>query len=262
MDKTKEKIISIFKEKGPEISTKELANSIYEDYIFEPKNTTEKRNSAKLHRKLLHHINLLIRDGILRVVKHGEKGHKYFSLNIEDGEEITAITPKYKKRIAIEKPAIPVMPIEGYEQLEIVIKYEPGTWINRINAIVLKCKKIESLDSLKKILEDSFSVVNDAICLENFEEIISKSDKKEIIEFVEKLGKDSEDYGKKINFIINFENLNGSVFLPLLKKSFDSNLKNILFIYNVDSEIIQEHLKLFSEIIGVYISNKIEVKIK
>ena len=173
MNNTKEKIISAFKEKGPELSTRDIAFLVYEDYILEPSKPKEKRHVAKTHRKLLHHINLLIRDNILRVARHGEKGHKYFCLNLEEGEEITGLSRKYKKRIIAGKPRVPILPIEGYEKQGIVIKHKAGTWIDKLNSILIQCEKIESLNHLKDIIEKSFSSINDCICLNDFDLIIN-----------------------------------------------------------------------------------------
>ena len=123
---------------------KEIAALVYEEYtsFSEKQDIENKRKIAQLHRKLLHHINLLIRDGLLRVNRHGEKGHKFFVLNIGDNEEITELTPKYKKTIVVSKPQVPTMPIEGYEQQEIIKRYEEATWIDRLNSVVIFCKKL------------------------------------------------------------------------------------------------------------------------
>lgn len=261
MNQTKEKIISTFREKGSELSTSDIASGVYDNYVKSPESTEEKRLTAQFHRKLLHHINLLIRDGILRVARHGEKGQKYYSINLEDGEEITGIVSGYKKRIIAGSPSIPIMPIEGYEQQGIVIKHEAGTWIDRLNSILIKCEKAKTLNYTKEIITKAFSSINDALCLDNFDIIINNSEKERVIEFFEKLNQECEDYGKIVSCLINIEKLEIKNFIEILEDKL-KNRKKIIFIYNLDSDTLQEGFGNFSEIVGSHLRNKSEVIIK
>ena len=257
MDQTKQKIISAFREKGSELSTREIAALVYEEYkSIKPKDAESKRQIAQFHRKLLHHINLLIRDGILRVNKHGEKGHKFFVLDIGDEEEISEITPKYKKRVVISKPAIPVMPIEGYEKQSIIVKYEPGTWIDRLNSLIIRCDKLPDLSDLTTATNKSFSVVNDSICLEGFDKVVNSLDNKLIKNVMEKLNSEAEDYGKIVNCIIDIENINNKKLLEILEYLIEPKIKNIVLIFDLDGSVIQEHFGALSEIISLYIRKK------
>lgn len=266
MNHTKEKIISAFREKGSELSTRDIAGFVYENYIASPKNTKEKRLAARLHRKLLHHINLLIRDGILRVSRHGEKGHKYYCLNLEEGEEITGLALGYKKRIIARKPAIPIMPIEGYEQIGLVTKHEAGTWIDRLNSILIRCEKAGNLKYLNEIITKAFSSINDALCLERFDIIINNSEKEKVIEFLEKLNQECEDYGKTVSCLIDVEKLDADAkkvknFLEILEDKL-KNKDKIIFIYNLDADSLQECFGMFSEVIDCHFRNKQEIVIK
>jgi len=262
MDKTKQKILSLFKEKS-ELSTSEIAERIYEEYIVlkeklekNKKDIKTKREIARLHRKLLHHINKLIDYELLITSKHGEKGHKFFSLNLSDGEEISEISLKFKKRTIISKPALPIMPIEGYEQQGIVMKYEFPTWIDRLNSIVLLGEKIENIKELDSIIDKIFPLINDCFCIDNFNEIIGKAKEDEIFEFFKKIDSECENFGKKASFIISFYKLKD--FDKVLGKIIESNLKNIIFIYDLDSEELQENFGLISRIIFIYLKyNKI-----
>lgn len=261
MNHTKEKIISAFREKGSELSTKDIASEIYDDYIEEPSGSEEKRLVAQLHRKLLHHINLLIRDCVLRVARHGEKGHKYFCLDLEEGEEITGITSGYRKRIIAKRPITPIMPIEGYEQQGIVIKHEAGTWIDRLNSLLIRCEKTKGLGDLDNVISKAFSSVNDAICLNNFDLIINNSETDKILEFLEKLNDECEDYGRTISCIIDVDKLRDDKFLEILDNTLKVR-KNIHIIYNLDSGSLQECFDLFGKIINLYITNKVQIVIK
>src|SRR3989344_3973622 len=111
MDETKQKIIAMFKERGEDIPTGDILMRVYpESKTFKDKEDLDsKRKTAQFHRKLLYHINEL--------------------------------TPKYKKKMTISRPIMPSMPIENYEHQGIVLKYEPSSWIDKLNSIVIMADK-------------------------------------------------------------------------------------------------------------------------
>lgn len=257
MEITKQKIILAFKEKGSDLSTNDIASSVYDEYsILNQKQDIEsKRKLAKLHRKLLHHINRLIEEGILRVCKYGEKGKKIFCLNIDEGEEITELTPKYKKRMIIAKPSIPILPIEGYEKQGIVIKYQEVSWIERLNSVLISCDIVKDIFSLRGVIEKTFSVVNDSICLDNFEEILMKNKKESVIAFLEKINSECDDYGKIINCIVDISKIKQD-FVDILEEISKPNVKNIIFIYRMDRDEIHEQLSVLKKIVYIYLKNK------
>jgi hypothetical protein len=267
MHETDQKIISIFRREANELSTSqilELINSKYAN-LRNRLNLTPKENSkkikqeiAKLHRRTLHHINKLVNLGILKLVKHGERGEKFFSLNLSDNEEI--ISTGIKKRILVSKPSMPVMPIEGYEQKGIVTKYEPATWIDRLNSVIIRCEKVNSTEQLYKILnEDIFSSINDAVCLDSFEQLINKSN---ITEFLEKINSNAEDYGKKISIIISISKIKNKKNFQKFLNSLETELSNLIFIFNINSNDLQEHFDIFNRIINIYARKKLILYIK
>ena len=264
MDETKLKIISLFKKKGSELSTEDIASGIYDEYLYlkreissknKKKNKKIKRKIAQLHRRILHHLNKLVELEILNITKYGEKGKKYFSLNISDNEEILAF-PKYKKRIIISKPPLPVTPIEGYENQGVVAKYETATWIDRLNSLAIMCKKIDNLKELYNIITKTFSIINDALCLENFENIINKSKIEEIKDFLKKIESHCEDYGRVVSCILNISLLKKNNFLEIVEFFIKENIKNIIFIYNLDKDELQENFFFLSKIILSYLKSK------
>ena len=167
MDETKQKIITLFKARGTEIPTSEILDNIYPEYI-ELRNRQDKpskRKLAQLHRKLLYNINELVNQGILRFTKFGEKGSKFFALSIGEGEEITELTSKFKKKMTISKPLMPSMPIETYEHQGIILRYESSSWVDRLNSLVINSSKINTIKELSNTFEKSIDIVNDCICL-------------------------------------------------------------------------------------------------
>lgn len=259
MHEIEQKIISVLKDKNQELSTSQILELIDKDYgklrkkidsVIAEEKRDLKRELAKMHRKTLYHINQLVKNNILRLAKHGDKGEKFFCFNLGDDEELV-ISPGYKKRIVISRPVMPVMPIEGYEQKGIITKYETATWIDRANSLIIMCKKIKKLENLNKILTESvFSVINDCVCLENFENMINNF---EVVDFLKKLDEACEDYGKKVSCIINLIDIDKKKFYEILAKC---DLKNIFFIFNLNSNELQERFELFSNIISIYSKRK------
>lgn len=264
MDDAKQKILNLFKQKGGEISTGEILGYVYpESKAFKDKeDTASKRKKAQLHRKLLYHINELTDNGIIRFTKFGEKGLKFFTLDISEGEEITAFTSKYKKRMTISRPAIPAMPIEGYEHQGIIIKYEPNSWIDKLNAITIMCERIESLKMLEHVFENALGIVNDCICFENFDRIIDKSTKREAIDLLERINQECSDCNKKVSCAVNVSALNKEKFLEILDNLTEPSIKQIIFIYSLDSEEIQEQFGLINDIVKIYIHKKRTMYVK
>lgn len=269
MDDSKQKILGMFKKRGGDLNTGEILAYIYPELkAFHEKTDKEsKRKLAQAHRKLLYHINELVSSGILRFSRFGDKGLKFFTLAIAQGEEITELTPKYKKRIVVSAPSMPTMPIESYEHQGIVIRYEAGSWIDKLNAVVISCSRISTAKELENVFESALSVVNDCICLENFESFLSKVNKAEAVEILEAINSECRDSGKKICCMINFENFGKENFnkenmIHIINNITLPEINNLIFIYNLDYDEIQENLALLQEIISAYTSQKRTIYIK
>jgi hypothetical protein len=254
MDETKQKIITLFKERGDDISTGDILVRVYPEskQLKEKEDDTSKRAVAQLHRKLLYHINELLNDGILRFSRFGEKGLKFFALNVLEGEEITELTPRYKKKVTISRPIMPAMPIESYEHQGIIIKYEPNSWIDKLNSLVIASDKITSVKELESVFTNAVSLVNDCICLNNFNKFLEKINKMEAVEILEKINSECENFGKKVSCIIDIAKIDRDKLLHIINNITEPNMKNLLFIYNLDSEELQEQFGLFKEIVGLY----------
>ena len=257
MEETKEKIIALFKNKGSEISTGELLNYVYGSKTNKDTNNADsKRESAQMHRKLLYHINKLVENGILRFSRHGEKGHKFFALDIGENEEITEFSSKYKRKLTVSKPLMPLMPIETYEHQGIINKFETESWIDRLNSVVIMCKKVDSIDKLNALFESAISVINDCICLENFEDIINKNKKEDVIKLIEKINSECKDYGKQVSCTIDISKINKGNFLEILQKAASNETNKVMFIYSLDAHDVQEQFAILNEILVAYMKKK------
>jgi hypothetical protein len=273
MHEEETRIIEMFKGSSEiELSTSEIVKSLYRkefeelsetNYFEDPElELNLKRKKAQLHRKALYHINKLVNDEILKIKKVMGKGEKYFELAI--GKENELIIQKSRnKKIIISKPTMPALPIEGYENKNILKKYEEATWISRINSIVLLCKKIERIEKLKEIILESFSYVNDAIGVNDFEIIIEKTPIDKILNFFNDLEQECYDFGKSISIIIDFTNIKDEIKIIEIIKHFSTlNTKHINMIFDVDTKEIQKYQNLMENIIIYFSKSKIQIHIK
>lgn len=258
MDETQQKIIALFKERGDDISTNDILVLIYpeSESLRDKQDIASKRKTAQLHRRLLYHINELVNKSILRFSKFGEKGLKFFSLNIMEGEEITELNSRYKKKISITKPIMPSMPIENYEHQGIVLKYEPSSWIDKLNSIVIMADKINNIKELERIFDNVVSIVNDCICFNNFQIFLTKLNEKMAVEVLTKLNSECENLQKKMCCIIDLKKSDSNKLLYVIEKLTESNIKNLVFIYNLDNDEFQEQFGFISEIVKIYIKNR------
>ncbi len=264
MEDTKQEILSLFKKRGCEISTNEILGEVYPELKnLQLKNDKDsKRKNAKAHRKLLYHINELSKSEIIRFSRFGEKGLKFFVLNIMEGEEISEITTKYKRKMTFSKPIMPSMPIENYEHQGIVIKYEPSSWIDKLNSVVVMAEKLNNTKEFFNVFENSIAVVNDCICFANFNLLLSKIKDSEAIEILEELNSSCKDYNKKASCIIEFQKLEVEKLKKFIERATQSDIKNVVLVYDLDNDELQEQFGLLNDIVSIYIRNKRTMYIK
>ncbi|MGM5482129.1 MAG: hypothetical protein ACQESF_01580 [Nanobdellota archaeon] len=269
MHNTEYSILKLFRDNP----TKEFATSQIVQAIFPEDNSStyfgnrheiakQAEYKKKLHRNILYHLNKLVEEELLSVVKIGSKGRKYFTLNLREGEEL--VFRKKKKRLYISKPHLRAMPIEGYEHKNIVFKYEPDTWISRVNALLIQSDKF-SINELFRTVVDCFSNVNDVVCLNDFERIVQVSEQREVNAFLRDLALECHDYGRYVTLVIDIKNMrDGKGILQLLETYKSIKQDRITFIFEVTTKDIQNHwyffedvIKLFEKIsVPLYIKNK------
>ncbi|MFW6225572.1 MAG: hypothetical protein ACOC3V_01270, partial [bacterium] len=219
-----------------------------------------KREKAKLHRKSLYYLNKLVKEDLLKISQIKNKNEKSFELNISNENEL--IFEKNKKnKIIISKPTIPAMPIEGYEQKNIIKKFEEATWISRSNSIIILCKKISRIEKLKEIIIDSFSYVNDGIGINDFETIIEQTNLENTQKFLIEIEQECYDFGKTLSIIIDFSNIkNDNKIKEVMKLYSNLNLKHTNIIFDVSSKEIQKYEELMESIIYNFSKSKLSFR--
>ncbi len=253
MKSMKHDIISLFEEKETEIPTSEIVLAVSKEYA-QLKSQKNFNQARQIHRRVLYHLNMLVRENILRVDGYGKNGQKSYALNVSEGEQLIEISPtKYKKELIGNRILMPIMPIEGYEQKGIVIK--SGSLTEKLNSIVVLCDKYsgELIPLVKKLL----SIIDDCICLENFEREINK---KNVITLVKELDKECSLYGRKISFSVNISDVEKSRILELIRETI--NLKSINFVFGINKTALFEKADLISSLFDIYAKEKKTIFLK
>ncbi|MFW6013574.1 MAG: hypothetical protein ACOCQG_00205 [Candidatus Nanoarchaeia archaeon] len=270
MHTAEQKIVHLFKDNPTEeFSTKDIVVHLYPEfckltnyYDFGNRelDAKTKERIAKAQRFILYHLNKLVNEEILVVSRIGNKGKKYFILNLESGEEL--FFKKNKKRILISKPREKALPINGPENQGLIYRYDAETWTNKVNAILLQSNKFD-IQKLNNTLIECFSYVNDAICLNDFEGIIQETDIQEIEKFFYELTHDCDDYRKNVTIIIDLKNIkNEWAIIDCLKKLFEYNTDKITVVFDAKIKHLQDAKAFFEDVVRIFVNAKKRFYIK
>lgn len=262
-----EKILELFrKNTGAKLTTWQILTAIderasqIEEILKSPLyGKTEKklalREKAKLHRRVLYYLNKLTRSNLLLTYGEIGKGEKIFGLNLTPAGEIT-IEGMKKIKITISRPPLPTLPVEGYEQRGVLRKYEEGTWINRVNSIVIEGASHQRLSTLNNYISNCILLVNDCLYVRDFERFLDE-EKDEIFNFFREISNLINDFGKKIIFSLDFSKIH---------KKQEKKLENLIkycnslqqppnFIFRTNPNEIYEKFEIFSRIIENFSSS-------
>lgn len=264
MKQTEYNILNLFKDNpNNEFSTSKIVKSVFPEEFEKVKtslsdNISSKENikqakklKAQLHRRVLYYLNKLIDEGIIELRREGAKGEKFFALGVKDGERF--VIDKYKRRIIIEKPIMPAVPIEGYEQKGYVLRHSPDNWVERLNSILLESDKQDKLKDYYKLIIDCFSDINDVISLNDFELLLENNSLTDIKNFLSKIDKMCQDYGKKISCTIDMTNVNSKMNLHDLMSA---DYNNINFIFDFRISELRDNKEIFQRVIDAACKTK------
>lgn len=218
MHDIQKKVLQIFlKNPGNEFGTAHLVKEVFpKQYEFvqnclnnpsKDKDTIKlgKRKKAKLHRKLLYHLNKLENENVLIMSQVKGKGEKYYILNLErktlsnKDKELQSLIRKYGTG---SRDFFKITGLERYKDLGIIKKYDEEQWSNRVNAILL-----EATQDIHKKIPRFLPCINDVLGINNFEKIIDEKQGSDMLEFLHTIYDQSQDYNKYINLVINIDNI-------------------------------------------------------
>lgn len=254
-----------------ELSTSEIIEKIFSseyllikdilDNEFSSKDAIRdaKSNFASLQRKILYYTSKFEKDKTLKVTRIEGRGKKYFVMNFSEG----GIIDIKGKKIIIEKPSVPALPISYLEDNHLAHRVEANHFFDRVNAIMLFNNDFDSLNSFYEYIYDLFSGVNDVIGILNFEEIILKNSVNDVINFLDKLNKELEIYNKRLCGIIDFTYVGNSTKIKSFFKKFtSSDLKGITFVFDVTGREFLEYEDLVESLVESYSSKSLKLTFK
>jgi hypothetical protein len=259
-----DKILCAFKNHPEsEFSTTELVKLIFPHEFQEiendfdsyglPKSRGIKRIKAKLHRKLLYHLNNLVESDILKMTGQKDKGEKIFSLTLEKGEEM--LLKDIKKTIVLSMPVQPNLPLEGYEEKKVIMKIEEPTWISSLNSILLDGTFFHDCRTLKKYILKIFPCVNDVIGINDFQEILSRCSELEVSLIASEINQISNDFNKSVSFSISLNNPDKRIF-NFLSEILRLNNQKINVIIPIDIKTLHENDAFLKSVIQLCIRYK------
>lgn len=285
MHQIESRILQLFaKNPGRDISTSELVMQVFHDehqevqkYIYNEQKDSElvkigRRKKARLHRKLLYHLNKLEEESFLKVTRVEGKGEKFFSLGQDKVDELKG--SKSSRRIKEVRNVIESVShldddfsmltgIEEYEQEKIIKRFDEKNWINKINSLILRANICSSSAELYTIIHGLYPNYNDVLGIYGFEQIIDSDSLQELTNFVRKLDLDTKDYNKYLNLIIDISLIKNSVKLTDFVSAFtEINPERIYIIFRTNFKTLNNHTRFVKQMIKSYSENKIRVNIQ
>lgn len=269
-------ILKLFKQKqNHELSTSEIVERLFpkeaEAYLekinnpFNDKTLVQKGKDekAQLHRRVLYYLNNLVYEGLISVKREGPKGEKIFTLLLDENSEL--IVGKGRKKLLITKPVSLSLPIEGYENENLVRKYDPQGWTDRLNSIYLDSSRFSDLNDFYMLISQCFPSINDVIGLVFFEKIMLRVSSEELKSFLKKLNSDCVDYGKFISVVVDFTNLepdDSDKIIEMIMAYATIKPSNINIIFDVSYKELLSHHKIFESTINIFSQAKIKLYLK
>ncbi len=279
MHKTEQKILQIMSQRrNTDVSTSSLVKEIFPEEHEEIKNMLNnpqrnqelikvgKRNKARLHRKLLYHLNKLTEEEFLRITRTQGKGEKFFGLNTE--KEVQDKRSYEAQRIIestsnLENDLPSLTGIEEYEEEKIVKRFDTQNWLTKINSFVLETKKFQNIKKLYEVINELYPVFNDVVGLLDFQEVIERNTLEELTNFLKKTNIDTKDYNKYLNLVLDLTNVKNYVKVSDFFEVFaEVNPEKIFIIIQTNTKTLTHQNRLMTTVIKNFSKQKIRVNIQ
>lgn len=224
------------------------------DLIKSPDKLHERRGKqqkARLHRKLLYHINKLVDDDILKISGVRGRGEKLFELAIEGNVEITS----GRKKITIRKNEHIATPIDDSKT---ITPYGRENWLARANAILLEGEQHETLGELADYLRQIDELVNDACGILRFETLLNTT----IAEYEDFLSSIARLEHKIVMIISLPKTSDDTRILRFFRVYCENKPNNAEVIFNITPKVLQERRELLEQIITLGMQHTIKLNLK
>ncbi len=259
MNTQKQKVLLAFtKEKNKPLSTSDLVKHVFkkeyeecQDKITTPTKDKEviklgKRELARLHRKLLYHLNTLVQDSTLIVTNVKGKGEKHYAVNTQKEQD----DYKLKKIVeTITGRELENVDLQGLEKFisKGYIKKPKSNYIRKLKTILINPKG-KTLTELFILLEDLMVTITDTIAIEDFQTLISQNEPEHLQTFLRKLDYESQEYNIQINLLLEAKSTDQARMTDFLESLKKTNLKAILL---TSVEEIGNKNRLFKKLLGI-----------
>ncbi len=265
------RILEVFKkEPNKKFGTGEIVKELFKKKYYKIKKGLEsrekekvinaKRKKATLHRRVLYHLNKLVEDDILEV--HGVRGknEKLFKIALEEGK---VVIERDSKKIVISKPSKTDLFSEKYKNNDSVALYEADTWINKLNAVLVEGRCYTNLAELERVIEKVQVHVNDALGINSFEKVIEDNSLESLTRFINYIGEEMFDYGKRLTLIIDLKELEKSQKAESFIRDYTTiNPENIRVVIETDRKEVKKHESFFKTVIQEFYDAKKKINIK
>lgn len=279
MNKTEQKIIqSLTTRKDADVSTTTLVKEVFPEayqeittLINNPQRDFElikiaKRNKARLHRKLLYHLNKLTEEEYIKITRIQGKGEKFFGLNTSkniQNKKSQDIQRVVESMSSINEQLPLLSGIEEYEDDKIVKRFDPQNWLSKINSFLLETEKIQNIKKLYETINELYPVYNDVVGVLNFQELVETNTIEELTNFLKKTNIDTKDYNKYINLIFDLTKTKNYVKLSDFFNVFSEvNPEKIFIIFQTTSKTLSNQNRLINSVIKNFSEKKIRVNIQ
>ncbi|MCF7866574.1 hypothetical protein K9M18_04040 [Candidatus Woesearchaeota archaeon] len=226
-----------------------------------------KRKKARLHRKLLYHLNKLEEEKILVISKVEGKGEKFFNLNSKQLSEGNKKNKEVKTMIDsvshLNDTSVLLAGIEEFEEKKIIKRFDEKEWTNKINSFIIRSNYCNSVKDMYYLLLDIYPVFNDVVGLYGFEHLIDRESILELNNFIKKIDLDTKDYNKHINLIIDISKVQDSVKLTDFIATFcETNPERIFIMFRANTKSFNNHIRFMRQMIKYFSENRIKINMQ
>lgn len=172
-----------------------------------PDHSTDKQEIAKLHRKLLHHLNSLVTQDILESTISNHKGLKEFKPKLSADQELVI---GRREKIVLSGKTNPNTPLESHREHGFISTTGGLEWTRKVNAILIESTLSKDIDGFCEQVQQTLLCVNDVVGLNDFESIIKQFSFEEVQSFIESIHRTAQFQEKRLTLIIDFTNITES----------------------------------------------------
>lgn len=268
MHKTEKQLINVFSQ-SPQRSftTSELVSLAFSDDYHAIRdqlhsNDTEtkkhaKRHKAKLHRKLLYHLNKLLKKGILRVDEIQARGEKSYALAQTSGE---TIYHDKESTITITHAERPPRYTTGHEEAKRI--YVRSTALHTIDAYAINAKAHPGIAHLRQELIHAYPHINDAILISNAQHLLELG-QEAMSAGIAQLEADTQDYEVAITLHIDLTQQQLTQRHLAFFRTFALHKPSRVYIvFGADAQTLKTQQTIFTQILDILSADKIKINIQ